>query len=50
MYISDGYGKRVSDKYITEHCGFLNHLLPGDILLADGGSTLRTVLPFEELR
>lgn len=36
-FISDGYGGRVSDKFITEHCGFLQHLLPGDIVLADRG-------------
>ena len=31
-YISEGYGGRVSDKFITKHCGFLHHLLPGDIV------------------
>ena len=36
-YISDGYGGHASDKYITEHCGFLDLLLPGDVVLADRG-------------
>ena len=36
-YISDGYGGRASDKYITEHCGFLDRLLPSDVILADRG-------------
>ena len=36
-YISNGWGGRVSDKFITEHCGILNKLLPGDIVLADRG-------------
>ena len=27
----------VSDKYLTEHCGILDKLLPGDIVLADQG-------------
>lgn len=36
-FISKGWGGRTSDKYITEHCGFLNYILPGDILLADRG-------------
>ena len=36
-FISDAWGGRVSDKYLTEHCGMLNYLLPGDIVLADRG-------------
>ena len=27
----------MSDKYLTENCGVLNKLLPGDIVLADRG-------------
>ena len=27
-FISNGWGGRTSDKYITENSGFLNHLLP----------------------
>lgn len=34
-FISKAWGSRVSDKYITEHCGVLNKLLPGDLILAD---------------
>ena len=36
-FISRGWGGRVSDKFITEHCGFLSNILPGDIVLADRG-------------
>ena len=36
-FISQAWGGRVSDKYLTEHCGILSKLLPGDILLADRG-------------
>ncbi len=36
-YISAAWGGRVSDKYLTEHCGILNKLLPEDIVLADRG-------------
>ncbi len=37
-YISAAWGGRVSDKYLTEHCGILiAKLLPEDIVLADRG-------------
>ena len=36
-YVSEAWGGRVSDKYLTESCGILNYLLPGDIVLADCG-------------
>ena len=32
-----GGGGRVSDRHLTEHCGILNYLLPGDVVLADHG-------------
>ncbi|XP_077093987.1 uncharacterized protein LOC143746108 [Siphateles boraxobius] len=40
-FISNGWGGRTSDKHITEHSGFLNKLLPGDIVLADRGFNIR---------
>ena len=36
-YISEAWGGRVRDKYLTEHCGILKKLLPGDVVLADRG-------------
>ena len=36
-YVSESWGGRASDKYITEHCGILKKLLPGDIVLANRG-------------
>ncbi|CAN7976387.1 unnamed protein product [Ixodes persulcatus] len=36
-FISKGWGGRASDKLITESCGVLDNLLPGDSVLADRG-------------
>ena len=36
-FISKGWGGRTSDKHLTENCGFLDRLSPGDVILADRG-------------
>lgn len=36
-FISKGFGGRTSDREVTEESGFLNKLLPGDVVLADRG-------------
>lgn len=37
MFISEAFSGRCSDKFVTENCGILDHLLPGDCILADRG-------------
>ena len=39
-FISKGWGGRASDVHITENCGILDKLLPGDMILADRGFTV----------
>ena len=36
-FISEGWGGRTNDKYLTEQCSLLTHLVPGDLVLADRG-------------
>ncbi|XP_074470441.1 uncharacterized protein LOC141754906 [Sebastes fasciatus] len=36
-FLSKGWGGRTSDKHLTESSGFLDHLNPGDVILADRG-------------
>lgn len=40
----------MSDKHLTESCGILNHLLPGDVVLADRGFDIRDSLGMLQAR
>ena len=41
VYISNGWGSRASEVYITKHSGLLSKLLPGDVILADREFTIQ---------
>ena len=45
-FVSQGFGGRTSDKYITEHSGYLNKLLPGDLVIADRGDSVAIIRGF----
>ena len=40
IFISKAFGGRSSDVCVTEDCGILSNLLPGDVVLADRGFTV----------
>ena len=43
-FVSNAWGGRTSDKYLTDNCGILKKLLPGDLVIADRGFTIQESL------
>ena len=43
-FLSQCWGGKVSDKMLTQESGFLNHLEPGNVVLADRGFTIESDL------
>ena len=46
LFISKAWGGWICDKYITEHCGILDKILSGDLVLADRGFTIQDSMSF----
>ena len=46
-FVSKAWGGRTSDKFLTENCGIIDKLLPGDLVLADRGFTIQELLMFK---
>lgn len=44
MYVSDAFEGSISDKEIVIQSGFLDHLHPGDMVMADRGFLIRDIL------
>ena len=44
-FVSDLFMGSASDKEVTLRSGLLNHLKPGDLVVADKGFTIQTILP-----
>lgn len=43
-FLSKSWGGRTSDRHITENCGFLDFIMPGDMVLADRGFDISDIV------
>ena len=49
-FVSEAWGGRTSDTFLIENCGFLDNLIPGDLVLADRGFTVQESVQFQQAK
>ena len=49
-FASEAWGGRTSDKFLTENCGILSKLVPGNMMMADRGFTIHESIAFKRAK